>query len=136
MPVYAECGGLIYLSEGLEGAGDFVGAFPVRARMLPKRKALGYRQVETSAASIIGAAGTVARGHEFHYSEIGVMSAGIERAYLVTRQGKELAAEGYCYRNCLASYIHLHFGSNPTIAPAFVDACKAYRVMYGTGSVS
>ena len=71
MPVYAECGGLIYLSEGLEDAGDFVGAFPVRARMLPKRKALGYRQVETCADTSLGAAGTIARGHEFHYSEIG-----------------------------------------------------------------
>jgi cobyrinic acid a,c-diamide synthase len=129
MPVYAECGGLIYLSEGMEDAGDFVGAFPVRARMLPKRKALGYRQVQTSAPGIIGATGTVARGHEFHYSETGVMPDGIELTYLVTRQGKELAAEGYCFRNCLASYIHLHFGSNPAIAPAFVDACKAYRAM-------
>ncbi|MBC8019065.1 MAG: cobyrinate a,c-diamide synthase, partial [Verrucomicrobia bacterium] len=93
MPVYAECGGLIYLSDGLEDAGDFVGVFPDRARMLSKRKALGYRQVETSAVSIIGAAGTIARGHEFHYSEIGDMSGQIERTYRVSRQNVELAAE-------------------------------------------
>jgi len=132
MPVYAECGGLIYLSDGLEDAGDFVGAFPSRARMLPKRKALGYRQVETCADSIIGPAGTVARGHEFHYSELGTLPDNIGRTYRVTRQGVELATEGYCCRNCLASYIHLHFGSNPAIAPAFVAACKAYRAMLQT----
>ena len=56
--------------------------------------------------------------------------------YTVRLEGRELPAEGYCYRNCLASYIHLHFGSNPAIAPAFVDACKAYRAIYGNGSVS
>jgi len=132
MPVYAECGGLIYLSEGLEDAGDFVGAFPARARMLPKRKALGYRQVETGADSLIGPAGTCARGHEFHYSELGALPDSIDRHYRVTRQGRELAVEGYRYRNCLASYIHLHFGSNPAIAPAIVDACKAYRAMLQT----
>jgi len=136
MPVYAECGGLIYLSQGLEDAGDFVGAFPARARMLPKRKALGYRQVETCADSVIGPAGTVARGHEFHYSEIGTLPDVIHRHYRVTRQGRELAAEGYCCRNCLASYIHLHFGSNPAIAPAFVAACNAFRAMYGDGGAS
>ena len=136
MPVYAECGGLIYLSQGLEDAGEFVGVLPVRARMLAQRKALGYRQVESCAGSLIGAAGTVARGHEFHYSEIGTLPDAIERIYRVTRQGRALAAEGYRYRRCLASYIHLHFGSNPLIAPAFVAACKAYRAMSGAGSLS
>jgi len=130
LPVYAECGGLIYLSRGLEGGGDFVGTFPARARMLPKRKALGYRQVETCAGSVIGAAGTVARGHEFHYSEIDALPEGtVGRLYLVSRQGRLLSDEGYRYRNCLASYIHLHFGSNPAIAAGFVTACRR------TGSV-
>jgi cobyrinic acid a,c-diamide synthase len=132
MPVYAECGGLIYLSEGVEDTGDFIGIFPVRARMLPKRKALGYRQVKTCVPSVIGASGTAARGHEFHYSEVYMLPEDIGRAYHVSRQGRQLAPEGYCYRNCLASYIHLHFGCNPSIAPAFVTACKAYRTMLQT----
>jgi cobyrinic acid a,c-diamide synthase len=126
MPAYAECGGLVYLTAGLEDAGDFVGVFPVRARMLPQRKALGYRQAETCADTIIGPAGTAARGHEFHYSEIGRMPDGIGRSYRVSRQGAEMEAEGYRYRNCLASYIHLHFGSAPLIAPSFVSACRTF----------
>ncbi|MFA7059518.1 MAG: cobyrinate a,c-diamide synthase [Pedobacter sp.] len=137
MPVYAECGGFIYLTEGMEGSeslvsDDFVGVFPVRARMLPKRKALGYRQVEFGTDSVIAAAGGSARGHEFHYSEIGVMPLQMERCYHVTRQGQKLGAEGYRFRNCLASYIHLHFGSNAGIAPAFVDACRKYKISQGT----
>jgi len=129
MPVYAECGGLIYLTRGMEaGEGappaDFVGIFPVWARMLPKRKALGYRQVEFGPCYGGAAAGGSARGHEFHYSEIGAMPDSIERCYKVSRQGVELGSEGFRYRNCLASYIHLHFGSNPSIATDFVEACR------------
>ena len=128
LPVYAECGGLIYLTKGMEGSeAGFVGVFPLRARLLPKRKALGYRQVEFLADSIVGNAGGMIRGHEFHYSEIGEMPDVIARCYRVTRQGKELGAEGYQYRNCLASYIHLHFGSNPEIAPALVTACRNFK---------
>jgi cobyrinic acid a,c-diamide synthase len=124
MPVYAECGGLIYLTDGVEDGGDFVGVFPTRVRMLPQRKALGYRQAELTGECPIGRAGDVARGHEFHYSEICGMPATVERRYRVSRRGDSLGEEGYRYRNCLASYLHLHFGSNPTLAPSFVAACK------------
>ncbi|MBI5483529.1 MAG: cobyrinate a,c-diamide synthase [Deltaproteobacteria bacterium] len=131
MPVYAECGGFVYLTEGLDASedqvsADFAGIFPVRARMLPRRKALGYRQVELATESVIGAGGAECRGHEFHYSEIGPMPDEIERCYRVSRQGDSLGLEGYRVRNCLASYIHLHFGSNPEIAPAFVASCRRY----------
>jgi len=131
MPVYAECGGFIYLTQGMAGQdgsalADFAGIFPVRARMLPKRKALGYRQVDYTAGTAMAAAGQSARGHEFHYSEIGEMPEEIDRCYRVTRQGRDLGFEGYRFRNCLASYVHLHFGSNPGLAPSFVAACRKY----------
>ncbi|MBI1921378.1 MAG: cobyrinate a,c-diamide synthase [Geobacter sp.] len=144
MPVYAECGGFIYLTEGVtnppppspllnqEGVSDrarvvqFAGIFPVTTRMLPRRKALGYREVELTADSILGPAGTVARGHEFHYSEMGEMPASVERLYRVSKHGQELGMEGYRHKNCLASYVHLHFGSNLEIARAFIDSCRNY----------
>jgi cobyrinic acid a,c-diamide synthase len=94
--------------------------------MLPKRKALGYRQVEGLNDSILGAAGETARGHEFHYSEIPEMPADVMRTYRVTRQGVALGLEGYRLDNCLASYVHLHFGSNSRIAPSLVNACRAF----------
>jgi cobyrinic acid a,c-diamide synthase len=132
MPLYAECGGFICLTQGMAGADgspleDFAGIFPVRASMLPKRKALGYRQVEVVSDSPLARVGELARGHEFHYSEICDMPEEVERSYRVTRQGIELGAEGYLYRNCLASYVHLHFGSNPQIAPTFVESCYRFR---------
>lgn len=129
VPVYAECGGFVYLTAGMEAsdnqaAADFVGVFPARCRMLARRKALGYRQVELTDDVIIGTKGSLLRGHEFHYSEIGLMPEEIARCYKVSRQGVTLAAEGYRLRNCLASYIHLHFGSNPDIAAMFVAAAR------------
>lgn len=132
MPVYAECGGFVYLTEGIDesvdqSSADFVGIFPVRCRMLPRRKALGYRQAELTGTTIIGAGGTVARGHEFHYSEIGTMPEKVGRCYRVSRQGVTLGPEGFRTRNCLASYIHLHFGSNRDIAGSFVAACSSNR---------
>ena len=132
MPVYGECGGFVYLTEGIDASdnhssADFAGVFPVRCRMLPRRKALGYRQIYLTENVITGAAGTTLRGHEFHYSEIGVMPEEVERSYQVSRQGIVLGMEGYRVRNCLASYIHLHFGSGAGIAETFVAACRERR---------
>jgi cobyrinic acid a,c-diamide synthase len=92
---------------------------------------LGYREVELTADSLLGPAGTVARGHEFHYSEIGEMPGEIERVYRVRKHGVDLGEEGFRYRNCLASYIHLHFGSNPELAKSFVAACRAFAEEVG-----
>ncbi|HEY6872030.1 MAG TPA: cobyrinate a,c-diamide synthase [Geobacteraceae bacterium] len=140
MPVYAECGGFIYLTQGVRGqvsaldgedvkCGDltpFVGAFPVSIRMLPRRKALGYREVELTGATILGPRGTIARGHEFHYSEMEAMPPEVERLYRVRKHGYDLGTEGFRRKNCLASYIHLHFGSCPGMAAAFVASCRKF----------
>lgn len=131
MPVYAECGGFIYLTSGVkverEGTlKEFVGIFPVVTTMLPQRKALGYREIRLRTDSILGKRGAVARGHEFHYSETEEMPEEIERLYQVSKGGNDLGTEGYRYKNCLASYIHLHFGSNPEMAAAFVDSCQRF----------
>jgi cobyrinic acid a,c-diamide synthase len=133
MPVYAECGGFIYLTRGVsdheapDTLHEFVGIFPVTTRMLPRRKALGYREVELRAGSPIGRKGSVARGHEFHYSEIGEMPSQVERLYRVRKGQNDLGTEGYLYKNCLASYIHLHFGSNPQLAQTFVENCRKFK---------
>jgi cobyrinic acid a,c-diamide synthase len=133
MPVYAECGGFIYLTSGVKTdqeshtpIHELVNIFPVITTMLPQRKALGYREITLRAASILGTAGAVARGHEFHYSEIGEMPVEIERVYQVSKGGKDLGSEGYRYKNCLASYIHLHFGSNPGMVAALAASCRAF----------
>jgi cobyrinic acid a,c-diamide synthase len=82
--------------------------------------------VELTGESVIGGPGTLARGHEFHYSEMGEMPADVERVYRVSKKGLSLGPEGFRYRNCLASYIHLHFGGSPEIADSFVMHCRQY----------
>jgi len=132
LPIYAECGGLMYLSQeirDLKGqCHPMAGLLPFRVRMLQRLKALGYREVTLKTAGLLGPAGTRARGHEFHYSEIEAESEDLPRLYLIAdRQGTAPPPEGYCLGNVLASYVHLHFGSNPEVARHLVDHCRSYK---------
>ena len=104
------------------------GVFPFSVRMLPRLKALGYREVTLTAHSLLGPAGTTARGHEFHYSEIVGEPIGVPRLYRLTpRRGGAAVSEGYGENHVLASYVHLHFGSNPEVARHLVASCRAYK---------
>ncbi|TLM67147.1 MAG: cobyrinate a,c-diamide synthase [Deltaproteobacteria bacterium] len=126
LPVYAECGGLLLLAASLDGT-PLAGIFPAAARMLPRRRALGYREVTMTADTPLGPAGTMARGHEFHYSEL-EMPATVPRAYrLAGRDGAACGEEGYLCGNVLGSYVHLHFASNPELAENFAATCRRWR---------
>ncbi len=132
LPIYAECGGLMYLSQeirDLEGHHyPMAGLLPLKVRMLKRLRALGYREITLTAAGLLGPAGTRARGHEFHYSEIAAETGDLDRLYhLTARQGAEAPAEGYSNNHVLASYVHLHFGSNPEVARNLVEHCRAYK---------
>jgi cobyrinic acid a,c-diamide synthase len=123
MPIYAECGGFMLLAESLDGH-PMAGIFPAQARMLPRRKALGYREVTFTGDAPLGPAGMTVRGHEFHYSEM-EMPPSVPRCYRLGRRGGEdLAAEGYRLHNVLGSYVHLHFAGNPQAAWNFVEFCR------------
>lgn len=123
-PVYAECGGFMYLTEGIvdqdEAYFPMVGAFPVKSRMQGKRASLGYREVRTTDRSCFGPVGTILRGHEFHYSHIDPMPDHITRLYAVNN-GKR---EGYAHRKVLGGYMHLHFGFSPQAVREFINYCK------------
>jgi cobyrinic acid a,c-diamide synthase len=118
-PVYAECGGLMYLAETLEDAEGcehaMVGVLPSRVRMRPPRMTLGYADVRLTADTPLGAAGSVARGHRFHFSTLDPVPDRIARVY----EG----GDGYLIGRTLLSYVHVHFASNPGLVRSFVDAC-------------
>lgn len=125
-PVYAECGGLMYLTEAIINeeapAYPMVGIFPTRARMQPQLAALGYAEVEGMDDAGWLRSGEQARGHEFRYSVIDEMPEQIPRHYRVsTMAGKR--KEGFAVGAVLASYVHLHFRSCPRFAARFVAAC-------------
>jgi cobyrinic acid a,c-diamide synthase len=123
LPVYAECGGLMYLCRSLadpEGrCHEMVGLVPARAVLRGRRVTLGYVEARARGEGPVLAAGEVARGHEFHLS---VLEEPLPTEYAAY----ELAdgrAEGFLRDNLLASYVHLHFASNPCLAPNLVAAC-------------
>lgn len=123
LPVYAECGGLMLLADAIDGL-PLAGILGGEVRMLPRRQALGYREVEFTADCPLGPVGTMVRGHEFHYSEL-QPAANVLRCYAVRdRRGRPLAAEGFLSGKVLGSYVHLHFGSNPQVAEHFVRFCE------------
>lgn len=125
-PIYAECGGLMYLGETLEleeGTYLLCGVLPLGTKM-PASLKLAYVEVGTT-GGLFGR-GRNARGHLFHHSEITCKPA-VERCYqLRTTRGDE-SEEGYRVGNVLASYVHLHFASAPDLAAAFLHRCQDFQ---------
>ncbi len=135
--IYAECGGLIYLGNKIK---DFdknnykmSGVFPFTTRMERKLKALGYYSLKVVKNNILSKRGDEIRGHQFRYSSLEKIPASLGRAYHL-RKGEEGAVikEGFVLNNVLASYLHLHFGSNINFARRFVESCKNNSRNVGT----
>jgi cobyrinic acid a,c-diamide synthase len=130
-PIYAECGGLMYLVERLEDldgvAHPMVGVLPTTVRMRPRRMTLGYREIRFTADNPLGPAGTAARGHEFHYSSLDPVPGSVPRVWWMEGRRGGDRPEGYLVNRALISYVHLHFGSNPALPHAFVAACRDAR---------
>jgi len=128
-PVYAECGGLMYLTRAirtLDGeVHPMVGLFDGEAVMRPKLQALGYVEVETQRPTVLGAAGLRFRGHQFRYSEL--VGPSEPAAYSVrTRRSGNAVREGWTAHNVLASYVHAHWASNELAAQGFVESCATF----------
>jgi cobyrinic acid a,c-diamide synthase len=131
-PVYAECGGMLYLSERLNVGGEsyaMAGVLPLTMQMTDKLVKFGYVTVELTEDCLLGRKGTVVRGHSFHYSRIASQGE-VKTSYHVqySMSGKE-ELEGFRHGNVLASYIHLHFRANPAIAENFVAAIRQARTL-------
>jgi cobyrinic acid a,c-diamide synthase len=126
-PVYAECGGLMYLGRALRDmkgkTHKMVGVFPWTSKMLEKRKALGYREVKALSGCTFLRRGDTIRGHEYHYSEIKTPPVGIKKVFSVSGSAGR-SREGFLLKNTLASYVHLHFASNRAFAKGFVRVCS------------
>ncbi|NPV27519.1 MAG: cobyrinate a,c-diamide synthase [Firmicutes bacterium] len=127
-PIYAECGGLMYLCERIiDLNGDThagVGLVPAISRMTERLAGLGYREGRLLRSTVIGEPGTVVRGHEFHYSVVDYHDQ--SPAYqLYTATGEKRSVEGYAKGHLLASYLHLNFAGNPQLADNFLRWCAA-----------
>jgi len=127
-PVYAECGGMMYLGERLRtGDGQvhvMAGVLPLETEMTERLVRFGYVELELLRDSLLGARATVLRGHSFHHSRQTTTSdfSPAFRAHY-TLSGAT-ADEGYSSGNVFASYIHLNFRGFPEIAERFVSLAE------------
>lgn len=130
VPVYAECGGLMYLGRSLEDLDgrrhEMVGVIPMDSVMRRRHLTLGYRTVSSLRATPLLRAGETVRGHEFHWSELARPLPSDRAAYRVAERGGVL--EGYADRGVLGSYVHLHFAAHPAMARRFVESCARREV--------
>jgi len=137
MPVYAECGGLMYLSSELQyegGSYPMAGVFPLTTKVFKKPQGHGYMSSTITLGNPFYACGTRLSGHEFHYSRcIDAEKVG-EFVFSVDRgQGILKGHDGVLIRNCLAGYTHMHALGNPQWAGNFVAAARTYRDACSSG---
>jgi cobyrinic acid a,c-diamide synthase len=130
MPIYAECGGLMYLCQGIEAADGrrfpMVGLVNAWAKMGASKARLAYVEVEVDTPSWLGPAGQRWRGHEYHWSALTAELQPPLYRYLAPYTGYQGVVCGPS-RNVVASYVHLHFASLPELAHRFVEACLGDR---------
>jgi len=132
MPIYAECGGLLYLARSLRThdgeVHPMVGLLPVDAAMNGETPRAGYRDLRVMADCLLGGAGTRLRGHEFHLSSAVDGADCLSPTYSMHDCGGEpLGCEGWIRGDLVVSLVHLHFGQDPAIAERFVARMVAAR---------
>ncbi len=132
LPVYAECGGLIYLGQGLELKGKsypMVGALPIKFIMEKKPQGHGYTILKVSRQNPFYKTGETVKGHEFHYSRP-VVTEGeeiipvfdVERGFCL--DGKK---DGFCRKNLFATYTHIHAAGNRSWGEGLFNAAMCYK---------
>jgi cobyrinic acid a,c-diamide synthase len=127
LPIYAECGGLLYCSRSVRTSDGTVHAM---ASLLPVDVALeagvchtGYRELRVTSDTILSEAGRSIRGHEFHFSRVLAGAPRLSAAYAMhDADGEPLGSEGWSTPTMLASFVHLHFGQDPALARNLVNA--------------
>jgi cobyrinic acid a,c-diamide synthase len=130
-PIYAECGGMIYLSHQLisiDGQSHtMAGVLPLSIEMTEKLVKFGYVTVEMKRDCLLGRCGTILRGHCFHYSRI-IGVPGLPTSYRVSYSlSAQQEDEGFHVGSVLASYVHLHFRAQPDIAHHFVHNARLVK---------
>lgn len=132
LPVYAECGGLMYLCRSLcidENVYPMVGVFPVDTVLERKPQGLGYIKVRVDAPNPFYSMNETLTGHEFHYSCVkGLDLPGVNCAFRVLRgHGMDGRRDGICNFNALGTYLHLHALGEPRWAQAVLNKAAEFK---------
>lgn len=131
LPVYAECGGLIYLGRSLQVETRkyaMAGVLPVDFVLEKKPQAHGYTILTANNCSTFFDKSVIIKGHEFHYSRVLNSEGPFSFAYRVNRGGGiDGKSDGLVYKNIVAAYTHLHSLGTPQWAPAMAKKAREYR---------
>ena len=132
LPIYAECGGLMYLGEALileNKSYPMVGVLPLTFDFYPRPQGHGYTIVQVEKENPFYEIGAEIRGHEFHYSRVLQWSG--EEKDLIFRMKRGVGItrdkDGLCYNNVLATYTHIHALGTPHWARSLVRNAIAYQ---------
>lgn len=136
LPVYAECGGLMYLARTLRWEDrlyDMVGALPADVVMHERPVGRGYMELEATPdapwTTFARTSPPTIRGHEFHYSSLENIAPDLKFAYRVLRgHGVDGQHDGLVYRNLLASYTHLRSGAGSCWVEQFIAFVRAQKI--------
>ncbi len=129
LPIYAECGGLIYMGESIVLDGreyPLAGVFPIRFGMSKRPQAHGYSTFTVDGENPFYMPGTEVKGHEFRYSTILDWQGQPEQLVLNMTRGQGFMAgrDGLTRNNVLALYTHVHADGTPQWASGFMDRCR------------
>lgn len=132
LPVYAECGGLMYLAENIivdEIAYPMVGILPLDVVLEKKPQGHGYTILEVRQENPYYSVGEILKGHEFHYSRpIIRRPEALQRIFKVKRgYGLDGETDGLCTKNLLATYTHLHATGYTPWGEALIRAATHFR---------
>lgn len=132
IPIYAECGGLMYLGDSLEDMQGqqfpMCGIIPGRSMMTASLQRFGYCEATANADLLLMPAGGSVKGHEFHYSDF-VTDLPPVFSLCKHRNGKMVQEwqGGYQVGNTLASYLHVHFGQNPALILHWFEQARSVQ---------
>ena len=132
LPVYAECGGLMYLGKELvveENTFPMVGIFPFRFVLDGSPQGHGYTILEVDTPNPYFPTGEILHGHEFHYSYIPDLAGGSFAFAFNVKRGRGIHGrrDGLCYKNVLATYSHLHAVGAEGWANALFEQAIQYK---------
>ncbi|RZB31646.1 MAG: cobyrinic acid a,c-diamide synthase [Desulfobacteraceae bacterium Eth-SRB2] len=132
LPIYAECGGLMYLGEELvldENSFPMAGVLPVVFGFSKKPQGHGYTVVTVEQPNPYFKVGTQLKGHEFHYSRVLKWRGTDNDLAFNMKRGAGFInhRDGVCYKNVLATYTHIHALGTPSWAKAMVRNAIAYK---------
>jgi cobyrinic acid a,c-diamide synthase len=132
LPVYAECGGLMYLGRSLDIEGrsyPMVEALPMDFRLEKKPQGHGYTELQVVETNPFYPVGITLKGHEFHYSRVIHSDLDSNSLVFAMKRGTGIldGKDGVCYKNVLATYTHVHAIGTPEWAESLIRKALAHQ---------